>query len=541
VEKNSISNAKIPAESPGGSKTAAPFFGDGRSVSSLFIQPKLSVNQPGDAYEQEADATADTVMRMPGTIMRMPNPVMRMPDPGFGAGGGGPFFKPSPMPALQRKCAACEEEEPAAVQRKCKNCEEEEHIVRREALEEDDASDMVQRESSADNSAPQPSAAVDQTLASSGQPLDAGTMSFMQERFGQDFSNVQIHNDGLAHQSSADIQAKAYTHGNHIAFGAGEYQPQSESGKHLLAHELTHVVQQASGTSRSIQRKDKDPFALQMSSLCFAPTPIFGPEMAPGLGYVAEKFIEADFVRQMGVLPMLNAYFDDATAGSRDPNLISFLTIHNQNLPPATLKELSAYSGKRPDIITHMPVDKEYYEIKPNSPTGIAAGEAKLDEFSTYVALYGLPYRLGTKYSPSSEINIAKGTTGGIPIRFYLQVEKPSPGLIVYKLCIETDWRLISKVIASIAFISMLTKVLSDLGKYRPPIAPGPPPEPEPNSRPEPVPDDDGGGVPLWAKVGTVGVVGAAGIACVASGVCEAAAIGAAIGEGLEAAWEFVF
>jgi len=151
----------------------------------------------------------------------MADTVMRMPDPAL----GGNFFKAGD-----------------GIQRKCKNCEEEDHLVRRKESGE---------------GVPEPSAAVEQALSSSGQSLDTHTRSFMEQRFGQDFSQVQIHNDGVAHQSSADIEAKAYTHGNHIVFGAGHYQPDTEAGKHLLAHELTHVVQQGGGGT-SIQRAEND-------------------------------------------------------------------------------------------------------------------------------------------------------------------------------------------------------------------------------------------------------------------------------------------
>ncbi len=102
-----------------------------------------------------------------------------------------------------------------------------------------------------------------------------GTRTFMERRFGQDFGHVQIHNDGFAHQSSADIQAKAYTHGNHIAFGAGQYQPQSDAGRHLLAHELTHVVQQGSGERQSSIQRQADPAPETATAAANGPTPVY--------------------------------------------------------------------------------------------------------------------------------------------------------------------------------------------------------------------------------------------------------------------------
>jgi hypothetical protein len=80
----------------------------------------------------------------------------------------------------------------------------------------------------------------------------------MESRFGYDFSDVQVHNDSNAHQSSAEINARAYTHRNHIVFGAGQYQPGNDNGKKLLAHELAHVVQQGNSSSTIHKKEDWD-------------------------------------------------------------------------------------------------------------------------------------------------------------------------------------------------------------------------------------------------------------------------------------------
>ena len=82
---------------------------------------------------------------------------------------------------------------------------------------------------------------------SPGNPMDTITRSFMESKFGFDFGNVRIHNNPLAHQSAKDINALAYTHKNNIVFNTGQYSPGSVAGKKLLAHELTHVTQQARG------------------------------------------------------------------------------------------------------------------------------------------------------------------------------------------------------------------------------------------------------------------------------------------------------
>lgn len=90
---------------------------------------------------------------------------------------------------------------------------------------------------------------VEHGLRSSGQPLDPALRAFMEPRFGQDFRAVRVHTDGQAAASAASVNAKAYTVGQHIVFGSGRFTPQSPEGKQLIAHELTHVVQQG-GSSR---------------------------------------------------------------------------------------------------------------------------------------------------------------------------------------------------------------------------------------------------------------------------------------------------
>lgn len=95
---------------------------------------------------------------------------------------------------------------------------------------------------------------VNDVLHSPGQSLAAGTRSFMEARFGHDFSRVRIHTNDKAAKSAKAISAQAYTFGRDIVFGKGKYNPQTFEGKNLLAHELTHVVHQAQ-SGPAIQRK----------------------------------------------------------------------------------------------------------------------------------------------------------------------------------------------------------------------------------------------------------------------------------------------
>jgi hypothetical protein len=183
----------------------------------------LAINEPGDRFEREADVVADQVMRAPAT------PVSRS----FSSGAG-----------LQRKCAACEEEDDhkklqrhvaeessLVVQRKCSQCEEEE------------AQKRVQRSETGAGPATAPDS-VNEVLRSPGRPMDSSARSFMEPRFGHDFSGVRIHTGAAADRAVRDVSAAAFTVGSDIAFASGRYEPETEAGRHLLAHELTHTVQQ---------------------------------------------------------------------------------------------------------------------------------------------------------------------------------------------------------------------------------------------------------------------------------------------------------
>ena len=91
--------------------------------------------------------------------------------------------------------------------------------------------------------------------SSSGRSMDKSTRSFMETRFNHDFSEVRIHDNQRASESARSIDALAYTFGNNIVFRSGQYDTNSYSGRNLLAHELTHVVQQRGAAGRKIARK----------------------------------------------------------------------------------------------------------------------------------------------------------------------------------------------------------------------------------------------------------------------------------------------
>lgn len=96
---------------------------------------------------------------------------------------------------------------------------------------------------------------VHEVLQSPGQPLDMETRAFMEPRFGHDFSKVKVHNDEKAGEASRSVKSLAFTTGQDIFFAPGQYAPYIYAGKHLLAHELSHVVQQTRNNKEMLSRK----------------------------------------------------------------------------------------------------------------------------------------------------------------------------------------------------------------------------------------------------------------------------------------------
>ena len=100
---------------------------------------------------------------------------------------------------------------------------------------------------------------VHQALASPGRPLEPALRQDMQRRFGYDFSSVRVHSGAASEQSAREVNSEAYTVGAHVVFAAGQFQPSTHEGRRLLAHELTHVVQQWHGAAPAIQRRPDGP------------------------------------------------------------------------------------------------------------------------------------------------------------------------------------------------------------------------------------------------------------------------------------------
>jgi len=183
-------------KSVGGSARAAPRGSAlihlqrslGNQAVAQLVQMKMRMGQPGDAYEREADRVADQVMRMPAVT-------------------------------VQRKCAECEAEEQEQVRRSTEA-----------------GTPSVEMN-------PQTEAGI-RSLQGGGAPMPGSLRSYFEPRFGYDFSGVRLHTDGRAGGLAESIGARAFAIGGDIAFAPGQYSPESTEGKRLIAHELTHVVQQ---------------------------------------------------------------------------------------------------------------------------------------------------------------------------------------------------------------------------------------------------------------------------------------------------------
>jgi outer membrane protein OmpA-like peptidoglycan-associated protein len=185
-------------------------FGSNQAIQRLLrrgtLQTKLAINQPGDAFEREADQVADSVMRMPDPTSTNSSQPM----------GAATRLQRCSCGAANSGGGECEE---------CKAMQ-----LQRSAVG-----------SSADATAPP---IVHEVLNSTGSPLDTATRSFMEPRFGHDFGNVRVHTGDKASESAKAVGALAYTVGRDIVFATGQYSTASSAGNKLLAHELAHTVQQ---------------------------------------------------------------------------------------------------------------------------------------------------------------------------------------------------------------------------------------------------------------------------------------------------------
>jgi len=203
---------------------AVPSIG---SLALRSIQPKLAVSQPGDRYEQEADRIAEEMTRMP--------------EPGT---------------------VGSEQAQPSCIRLSCLKIKKEVsgQLDEEELLQTKPISGPSPVSSSSRISSPYVPAIVHEVLRSPGQPLDGATRAFMEPRLGYDFSQVRVHADRKAAESAIASNALAYTVGQNVVFGEGQYSPNTASGRRLLVHELTHVIQQRGPAQHLATRKEQNPY-----------------------------------------------------------------------------------------------------------------------------------------------------------------------------------------------------------------------------------------------------------------------------------------
>jgi hypothetical protein len=217
-----------------------------RLIQSPYIQTKLQVSTPGDPLEQEADRTTDTVMRMREPVVSRQalgqpviTPLAQRESDQSDEEDTMVARKSHRIPVAVRE----DDDEEEKVQRACDDCEED-TINRKET---DDEEEVISRAAVTPHV---PASANIHAMQGGGNPLPPATRAFFEPRFGADFSHVRIHTDQRAADTAKSINARAFTAGRDIVFGAGQDSFESHEGRRLLAHELTHVVQQ-NGSSRS--------------------------------------------------------------------------------------------------------------------------------------------------------------------------------------------------------------------------------------------------------------------------------------------------
>ena len=192
-----------------------------RMVRSGALQAKLSIGQPGDVYEQEADRVADAVMRMP-------------------------------EPGVQRQVEPEEEEEEEEEILQTKPLVDQiTPLVQKQVEQEEEEEKELQAKSTSDHlSEVSPNLETHiQSLKGSGQPLPESVRASFEPRFGYDFSHVRVHTDSHAKEAARAVHARAFTMGRDIMFGKGQYEPGTNTGQRLLAHELVHTIQQGKSCS----------------------------------------------------------------------------------------------------------------------------------------------------------------------------------------------------------------------------------------------------------------------------------------------------
>jgi len=221
-----------------------------------MLQAKLKVGEPGDRFEIEADQVADRVMRMPSSQAPAATRIARAADSNI----------------LMRVCASCQEEMRSRQNHgePCPKCEEKlprkerqrrseerqqinaERQRRRQSIIRQRGQGTIRRKEGPGQSpavTPDLHHRIEVLSHAGGSAFPESSRIFMQQRFGYDLSKVRIHIGAEAAATAQALNARAFTIGRNVVFGAGQYAPETSAGKRLLAHELAHVIQQQGAES----------------------------------------------------------------------------------------------------------------------------------------------------------------------------------------------------------------------------------------------------------------------------------------------------
>ena len=217
------------------------------------IQTKLELGKPGDRFEREADAVADRVVngQTDSAVQQKPEQTLHRQ-----------AEEEEPKAKLQMQ----EEEEPKA---KLQMREEEEPKAKLQMQEEEEPKAKLQMQeeeavaqTKSDSGSPKTTSKLADRIRQtkgSGNPLPDRTRAEMESHFGKDFSMVRIHTDADAIAMNRQLKSQAFAQGKDVYFNQGKFDPQSKEGKHLLAHELAHIVQQNRVKSKAKSQGNPNP------------------------------------------------------------------------------------------------------------------------------------------------------------------------------------------------------------------------------------------------------------------------------------------
>jgi hypothetical protein len=327
---------------------------------------RLRIGDANDFLEHEADRVADEVMA------------------GASASRGWSMANMPIDPPVQRKCQCGGS---GAATGECEECKK----------KDKNEAKTLQRKAEGVSDVDAAPPIVHEVLNSSGQPLDRATREYFEPRFGYDFGQVRVHADTRAAQSAKAVSARAYAVGNEVAFATGEYAPHTSQGRRLLAHELTHVLQQR--TTRNLAQRTAGPqAALAPVALTSATSPrvardntkstveVTGPKGPPDCTLKDHRVIEPAVNQAVQwlnpTIQKLDAYIGNSADKSAAP-VRKALDRHFHSTDAATATEVRGHlDDLRTDINTRTTLTVECHD---KSDTSCNSAGAYVDKRSLLV------------------------------------------------------------------------------------------------------------------------------------------------------------